>query len=675
MSNENRDYPAWLDEELFSSLNDAPAPEEPIAPAAETEAPKKKAKAPAEEPEAKKSPKKKSGKSADKAGEKKPAAKKGEKSSDKAGGKKPKTKKGDKAAADEPKKKKKQPVEAEAAPAAADGAAPAFPDPNAGLLPEEGQAAEAPKKEKKKDKKSGKAARGLLIGLLGVFALVLLACIGVVVCAYLVSNSNTNMPNVCLGELNVGGLTQEETLQTLADTGWVEARGGTLKVSLPQDVSFELDYLRAGACQSAEEAAEAAFSYGHGEDKFENLKTYIHCMMNPVDLSRNEFIIDRAYVSEAVDKAVEEFEKRTDGKEFTINEEDSTLEFVKGVGQLSLDRDAICDMACKALLAGEHEIEWSEITGELRMPDFAALADELAREAVNARYDSEKDEFIPESKGAALDAEKAQELWEKAELLEKVVVPITLIEPEITVENLKEVLFHDKLGACTTPLWGSTANRISNVRLACSRFNDMVLQPGESFSYNEVVGERTPEAGFKIAPTYSGTAHIDGYGGGICQVSSTLYNAVQYANLKVNERVCHTMLVGYLAAGLDATVDWPDTNFVFTNNRDYPVRIKAGVDESGRALTIEIWGTDVDGSYVDMLHYEWPAYDDYYRSEYGIDVQVGYGARTIRRTYHADGSYTDEDNVYSYYHIPDDEINWPVIETYDDEGEDYAEEG
>ena len=151
-------------------------------------------------------------------------------------------------------------------------------------------------------------------------------------------------------------------------------------------------------------------------------------------------------------------------------------------------------------------------------------------------------------------------------------------------------------------------------------------------------------------------------------MSSTLYNAALYAGLEINERVCHTMIVGYLPLGLDATVDWPDTNFVFTNNRDYPIRIKAGVNDRGSELLIEIWGTDVDGSYVDMLHYEWPAYDENFRANHGIDVQVGYGARSIRRTYHADGSYTDEDNVYSYYHIPEDEISWPVIETeYDDE--------
>ncbi len=676
MSNENRDYPAWLDEELFASLQDAPAETE-APPAAEQSGDPPPAAQDAPAPEKKKKNKTKTASEPEKK-----KAKKAVKPADSP--EKKKAKKAETPASDEPEKKKKKKAvksekESASESAAADEAAPVFPDPRAGVLPEEKAETEpeSPREEKpKKKKSSGKGARGLLIGLLGVVSLALIACIGAVAFARHVTHSQTNMPNVYLGEVSVGELTKEQTLLALEQAGWEAKRGGTLTVSLPVDVSFELDYLRAGACESAAEAAETAFRYGHGEDEFDNLLTYIHCMMDPVDLSRTEFTIDRAYVYEAVDAAVKEFEERTDGKEYIVDEENASIEFIKGVGQLSLDRDAICDRACRALLAGEHELEWNEIIGELRMPDFNALSEELATEPVNAYYDPELDEIIPEIKGRSLDAATAQKLWEKAELLESVSMPITIVEPEITAESLEAVLFHDKLGDCLTYLWGSTANRISNVRLACSRFDGMVLQPGEQFSYNDIVGERTAEAGFKVAPVYSGTAHLDGLGGGICQVSSTLYNAALYAGLQIDERVCHTMIVGYLPLGLDATVDWPDTNFVFTNNRDYPIRIKAGVDESGRSVTIEIWGTDVDGSYVDMLHYEWPAYDETYRNEYGLDVQVGYGARSVRRTYHADGSYTDEDSVYSYYHIPEDEIDWPVIETYDEEYDDGgAEEG
>ncbi len=672
MSDNKRDYPEWLDQELFGSLTEEDSSAGPKRVPDKEAAPRKDAPAGTEKDAPKK---KKKAKAPSRAGEKdvteKSAAKKREDKPE--DGPKPKKKKAAAKSAGDG----ETPRTGEEAVSAEKTSAP----PKKKKKSEEELAAKAERELAKKEKreKARRTARKWLIALIVLVSLALILCAGAFTAAHLVTASDTNLPNVYVGGVYVGGMTKTETIAALDEAKWDETRGGTLKVDLPKDVSFELDYLTAGAYQPKEEAAEAAYAYGHTEDKFDNLRTYIEDLLSPVELGRTEFTIDRAYVSEAVDRAVDEFESRTAGEEYSIDEKNSTLEIVKGAGQVTLDRGAICDKVCALLLSGGKELEWSDIIGEVRMPDFAAIAEELSREPVNAYYDPEKDEIIPEILGAELDTAKAEELWSKAGVLDEISVPITLIEPEITEANLREVIFHDKLGDCLTYLWGSTANRISNVRVACSRFDGMVLQPGETFSYNDVVGERTAEAGFKLAPTYSGTAHIDALGGGICQVSSTLYNAALYAGLQIDERVCHTMIVGYLPLGLDATVDWPDTNFVFTNNRDYPIKIKAGVNDRGSELLIEIWGTDVDGSYVDMLHFEWPAYDEVYHDEYGIDVQVGWGARSIRRTYHADGSYTDEDNVYSYYHLPDDEIAWPAIHTADtdtdtDTGEDYEED-
>ena len=96
-------------------------------------------------------------------------------------------------------------------------------------------------------------------------------------------------------------------------------------------------------------------------------------------------------------------------------------------------------------------------------------------------------------------------------------------------------------------MWGSTQIRISNIGLACEKLNGLILMPGESFSYNETIGERTPEAGFGYAPAYNGDEVVYEVGGGICQVSSTLYNSVLAANLQVDARTCHNFAVAYLA--------------------------------------------------------------------------------------------------------------------------------
>ena len=652
MSDEKRDYPAWLDEELFRGLTGEETPAAPQdAPAPAAAAPQTDA-----APETEKTPKKKK-----KTGTAAPAEEKN-------AAKKPKKEKSGEAKSG---KKKAAPKSAGDGDKSPSGGGKKTPSENGGENKKDKKAAAAERGKTEKKSKGRKAARGFLITLLVLVSLALLLCVGATVCAYLVTNSDTNLPNVYLGGVYVGGMTKEQSIAALDEAKWDETRGGTLKVKLPEGVDFELDYLTAGAYEPKEEAVEAAIAYGHTADMFANLYTYARGMMESVDLCRTEFTIDRGYVSAAVDKAVDEFETVTAGEAYTVNEEKSLIEFLKGAGDLTLDRKAICDKACELLLTGGHELEWTEIEGEPQMPDFAAIEAMLSSEPANASYDPSKDEIIPEVKGVEFDAKAAEEQWKKAAVMEKFSVPITFIEPEITAESLKEVLFRDKLGSCETWLWGSTANRISNVRLACSRFNGKVLTPGERFSYNDIVGERTSDAGFKLAPTYNGTAHVDGLGGGICQVSSTLYNAVQYANLEVNERTCHTMLVGYLPAGLDATVDWPDTNFVFTNNSDYPVKIKASVDDSGRKLTVEIWGTNPDGFHVEIMRGEWPAYDDEYQEKYDLNVLVGYGAWNYRRVYDADGNYTDGPKVYSYYHIPEEEIKWPAVPK--DEPDDYEE--
>ena len=142
-------------------------------------------------------------------------------------------------------------------------------------------------------------------------------------------------------------------------------------------------------------------------------------------------------------------------------------------------------------------------------------------------------------------------------------------------------------------------------------------------------------------------------GGGICQTSSTLYCAALFANLEITRRDCHMFAVGYVPWGMDATVSWGGPEFKFKNNREFPIKIVAKTEN--RELTIEIWGTDVDGSYVEMTNSVSTVYDKKYPK-----VAVGTRAVTYRNVYDKDGnllSRTKEDvSVYNYH--PED-IKWP----------------
>ena len=288
------------------------------------------------------------------------------------------------------------------------------------------------------------------------------------------------------------------------------------------------------------------------------------------------------------------------------------------------------------------------------MPDFAQLYEQIAVEPASAYY-SEAFEVVPEVVGLSFGTEEAAQLWQAAGLGEQVIVPLTSIQPEYTAEQLKAFLFRDVLGAQLTYYSGSTAERINNIRLAASKLDGLILLPGDSFSYNETVGKRTEEAGFQIAKAYSDGQEVDELGGGICQVSSTLYGAALYARLKILTRQNHYFKVAYLDYGLDATVSWRQPDFRFRNDMSFPIKLAAYLNEDDQSLVVEIWGTDLDGITVRLYHTEEDVFDE--ELPY---VLVGKSVHTYGDLYDADGNYlsTVHENSGIYY-FHDEDIEWP----------------
>ena len=163
--------------------------------------------------------------------------------------------------------------------------------------------------------------------------------------------------------------------------------------------------------------------------------------------------------------------------------------------------------------------------------------------------------------------------------------------------------FPDLLGEFSTRYSVSDRDRTTNLRLAANKVNGTVLMPGETFSYNTVVGERTIAAGYKEAPIYVSGQVVDGLGGGICQISSTIYNAVVYANLDIVERSNHQFVPSYVTASRDATVVYGSLDFKFKNNRNYPIKILVTV--SNGVADCKIYGLKQDNDYdVQISSYE-----------------------------------------------------------------------
>jgi vancomycin resistance protein YoaR len=161
--------------------------------------------------------------------------------------------------------------------------------------------------------------------------------------------------------------------------------------------------------------------------------------------------------------------------------------------------------------------------------------------------------------------------------------------PTVTEKQLNDTIFADCLGTYSSRYNAGDVNRSYNVALASKNINELILAPGEVFSYNDSVGPRTTARGFRVAHVYVGNRVEDGVGGGICQVSSTLYNAVVLSDLKIVTRTNHSLPVSYVPMGRDATVSYGSIDFKFENNTKMPIKISASA--SGGLAQISIYGT------------------------------------------------------------------------------------
>ncbi|NMB95169.1 MAG: hypothetical protein GYA02_00915 [Clostridiaceae bacterium] len=226
-----------------------------------------------------------------------------------------------------------------------------------------------------------------------------------------------------------------------------------------------------------------------------------------------------------------------------------------------------------------------------------SIYDEISLEPVNAtsRVENGKLVIIPHKNGIKVDREALKTVTDKINNSENIIeeVKLTLVTPEITQEYFKSNLFKDTIAYFST--YYSTEgqaniDRAENLRIASEKINGKILAPGDVFSFNETVGERTEANGFKHGQIFEGGRIVEGIGGGICQVSSTLYNAALRANLKILERVNHMFTVPYVPEGLDATVAYGVIDFRFQNSTRWPIRIEAFMTENNQ-LVMRLIGT------------------------------------------------------------------------------------
>lgn len=240
------------------------------------------------------------------------------------------------------------------------------------------------------------------------------------------------------------------------------------------------------------------------------------------------------------------------------------------------------------------DIEIPVVSKEPQNIDIQKIHDEIYKETKDAYYTKNPFTVYPEVEGINFDVETAKTiLQEEKEIYE---IPLTITKPKVTIKDIGTEAFPDKLSTFTTRYDVSSVDRTTNLRLACEKINEKVVLPGETFSYNKALGVRSAATGYKNAKVYSNGEVVDGIGGGICQISSTLYNSALMANLEIVERRNHQFVTSYVPAGRDATVVYGMTDFKFKNTRKYPIRIVASA-QNGIA-TVSLYGIKEEEEYT-----------------------------------------------------------------------------
>lgn len=509
-------------------------------------------------------------------------------------------------------------------------------------------------------KRTRKAKRGSHAGAVIAICIAMLAiAIGIfAACFYITNNVEEGLilENVSIAGVDVGGMTKDEALYAVrraTDNTYTQT---TMIVRIGED-QVEISPAESGISLDVSSAVDAAYAYGRTGSAAQQQQEQTAAMLSGYALDLTPYLsLNTAVVKAKVNELGADYSSTLRQTSYEIvGEQPSLLESSEasegltlvvtlGTPEYVLDLNDLYSQVIAAYHCNRFLVETDCPAIEPDALDLEAILDAVYVAPVDATMDSKSFEVQEGSYGYGFDISAAQELLNAASYGDTVEIPFVRIPPDVTAESLSTLLFRDVLGTYTAA-HSSDPDRDINLALACQAINGTVLEPGDVFSYNEALGERTEANGYRPGASYAGNETVYTIGGGICQVSSPLYYCALVADLEILERENHGFATSYMPLGLDATVSWGTLDFVFRNNMEYPIRIEATA--SGGNVTVSILGTDERDYYVKMdskvlatYNYE-TTYrdmaadneDGYKDGDYIITPYTGYDVETYRCTY------------------------------------------
>ena len=485
---------------------------------------------------------------------------------------------------------------------------------------------EIEKEESKKEKKVSKKTKILLIVIFIIFLLIFS-----VIFAIINIGNEKVFGKISIMGIDVGNMTREEAKETLNKI--IDEKMTEELILKKDDYETSLNAIQLDANFNIDEAINEAYNIGRSGNIITNNYNILYTMI----FGRN-IDCDFSYSEDLLNEKVNNIASKIPGAvvQSSYYIEDENLIIVKGTEGLAIKEDELKNAIINEIKDIKQNYDIITIPTEEVKPDeidIEKIKNEIYKEPQDA-YVSEnpetgKTEVHTHVNGVdfAISIDEAKEIL--AEDKQEYTIPLKITVPDKTIADLGEEAFPDELATYSTRYDPTNKNRSNNIAISTEKIDGTIIMPGETFSYNQTVGERTIAEGYKEAGAYAGGRVVQDVGGGICQTSSTLYNAALLANLEIVDRSNHQFLTSYVDAGRDATVAWGSIDFQFKNTRTYPIKIEATAKNG--VCTMSIYGIKEETEYEVVIQSEVLSYIPF-TTKYEDDETLDEGEEVVEQS-------------------------------------------
>lgn len=453
-------------------------------------------------------------------------------------------------------------------------------------------------KVKNPEKVAKSKRKSKLIILIVLIIIIVLALFLSVIFAFVQNGRNTIVKGVSAKGIELSNLTVSDAKEELMKEINKELKT-PIKLTYGE-YSLDVNISEIEFSYNVDEILQDAYSIGRTENIIQSNYSIISTMINGKELEMKYSVNE-----DAINNIISNIDTGIPGKvtEATYDIEEKELIITPGKDGIAVKKDELKNLIIASIKDRDASIENKEYQ-EITIPvenksaediNIDKIYSEVHCEPQDAYLIKEPFQLVKDVSGIdfaiSIDEAKALITGDK----EEYIIPLKITPANKTVANLGEEAFPHTLATYQTNYDAGYTARSTNLRLASNKINGTVLLPGEEFSFNKVVGKRTVQDGYQNAPIYENGKVVDGLAGGICQISSTLYNAVLLANLDIVERRNHNFTSTYVPAGRDATVVYGAIDFKFKNSRQYPIKLVSSV--SGGIARFEIKGIKEETEY------------------------------------------------------------------------------